>query len=139
MSNDQISDQIRITHILAVECLLVVAKNILNGAPLVNNDLAENQIRCERETGSRWVTACDRRWVTACDLQIDDGAISRSDVRERLAQDGSRLAIGGGSLLAISRSAMVRSPNRVRERDRLEVGGLCEERPAWGGWGWQGE
>jgi hypothetical protein len=30
----------------------------------------------------------------------------------------------------------VRSPDRVRERDRLEVGGLCEERPAGGGSGW---
>ncbi len=38
----------------------------------------------------------------------------------------------GGSRLAISRSATVRSP------DRLEVGGLCEERSARGGWGWLG-
>ena len=26
----------------------------------------------------------------------------------------------------------------VRSPDRLEVGGLCEERPARGGWGWLG-
>uniref|UniRef100_A0A2N9FXQ2 Uncharacterized protein n=1 Tax=Fagus sylvatica TaxID=28930 RepID=A0A2N9FXQ2_FAGSY len=38
----------------------------------------------------------------------------------------------GGSRLVISRSATVRSP------DWLEVGGLCEERPARGDWGWLG-
>ena len=73
---------------------------------LDGEDQAPNRRRCERETG---LTARIK-------LQICNGA------RERLARR-----------LAISRSATVRSP------DRLEVGGLCEERPARGGWGWLGE
>ena len=124
---------------------------------------------CERETDSRWVTACERRWVTGsldrrrCDLQ---------GVRERPARGGSRLARGGGSRLEIFSSATVRSPGCEREtgsrwvmvargggsrlrssaRRRCDLqigceseseigsrwGGLCEERPAWGGSGWLG-
>ena len=63
----------------------------------------------------------------ACDLQIGDGA------RERSARGGSWLVIGGGSRLAISRSATVRSPDRVRERDRLEGGGVVRGE-AGSGW-----
>ena len=54
-------------------------------------------------------------------------SISRFGARERAARGGGVMRGEAGS--------------GVQERERLEVGGLCEEGVAWGGWdglGWLG-